>query len=173
MIRPEGRSILTLYFVGTPGAGKSTIARTVATKLNFEMLEINDLVRERSFFIGYDVFRDSLIIDELLICNYLIPVLEENHQICLCGPILDLPSRLFEMIFVLRCNPGILRTRLSVRGYNTEKIEENVEAEIMDIVAEETRTIYGDRLPIYEIDTSDCPSSQAADLVIRKLESPE
>ncbi len=164
---------MTIYFVGTPGTGKSTIARTVATKLNFEMLEINDLVKERSFFIGYDVFRDSLIIDEPLICNYLIPILEANSQVCLCGPILELPPRLFEMIFILRCNPGILRTRLSVRGYDAEKVEENVEAEIMEIVAEEARTIYGDSIPICEIDTSDYSFSQAADTAIRKLESPE
>lgn len=171
MIRPEGRSILTLYFVGTPGTGKTAIARTVAAKLKFEMVEINDLVKERSFFIGYDVFRDSLILDEPLLCNYLIPVLEGNSQICLCGPILELPSRLIEMIFVLRCNPGILRTRLSGRGYDTGKVEENVEAEIMDIVAEEARTIYGDYVLICEIDTSDHSVSQAADLAIRKLAS--
>ncbi|MHA2272172.1 MAG: adenylate kinase family protein [Candidatus Hodarchaeales archaeon] len=164
---------MTLYFIGTPGTGKSTIARTVATKLNFEMLEINDLVKERSFFIGYDVFRDSLIIDEPLICNYLTPILEANSQICLCGPILELPPRFFEMIFVLRCNPGILRTRLSARGYDAGKVEENVEAEIMEIVAEEARTIYGDSVPICEIDTSGYSFSKAADAAIRKLESPE
>jgi adenylate kinase len=164
-------TILTLYFVGTPGTGKSAIAGAVAAALGMKVLEINDLVKEQSFFIGYDVFRDSLIIDEPLICGYLIPHLTKNQQVCLCGPVLELPPRLFDLIIVLRCNPVVLRQRLLARGYDTEKIEENVDAEIMEIVAEEAREIYGESCPICEIETTNFSPQQAADIVVKNLQS--
>lgn len=162
---------MTLYFVGTPGTGKSAIAKAIAPVLGLSILEINDLVKDQSFFIGYDVFRDSLIIDEPRICDHLVPILEKNQQLCLCGPVLELPTRLFDLIVVLECNPSMLRRRLAARGYDTEKIEENVEAEIMQIIAEEARTIYDGRCPICKIDTSDFTPFQAAELVIENLKS--
>ena len=60
-----------------------------------------------------------------------------------------------KLAFILRCNPSILRERLtSSRDYSHNKIEENVQAEIMD----ECFIAMQEQLPsslILEIDTSD------------------
>jgi len=56
-----------------------------------------------------------------------------------------------DAIIVLRCHPDILRNRLEERGYSLEKIQANVEVELLggpwnDLIAEER--------PILEIDCS-------------------
>lgn len=56
-----------------------------------------------------------------------------------------------DMIIVLRCNPTILAKRLNLRGYNKNKVCENVQSEILDIILYEA---IESKLPVYEMDCS-------------------
>jgi adenylate kinase len=65
---------------------------------------------------------------------------------------------------VLRCRPDVLRRRLESRGYRPGKIDENVEAEALDVILIETLE---EQSPssVLEIDTTDLSVPQCADLV--------
>jgi broad-specificity NMP kinase len=52
------------------------------------------------------------------------------------------PERWFGRVLVLRCATDVLFDRLTARGYGARKIEENVCAEIMCVVAEEASDSY-------------------------------
>eukprot|EP00045_Choanoeca_perplexa_P015040 m.181740 g.181740 ORF g.181740 m.181740 type:complete len:106 (-) comp16874_c0_seq10:2997-3314(-) len=52
------------------------------------------------------------------------------------------PERYFQLVLVLRTDNAVLWERLSAREYHLEKIQENVQAEIMQVVLEEARTSY-------------------------------
>ena len=39
-----------------------------------------------------------------------------------------------DLIVVLRCRPSVLATRLGERGYSEDKVNENVEAEALDVI---------------------------------------
>lgn len=54
------------------------------------------------------------------------------------------PERWFDLVVVLRCNNTILFDRLKERGYNENKIKENVECEIFGALAEEARESYAE-----------------------------
>ncbi len=52
------------------------------------------------------------------------------------------PERWFDLVLVLRTDNTHLYDRLVKRGYTREKIEENVTAEIMQVVLDEARECY-------------------------------
>lgn len=54
---------------------------------------------------------------------------------------------------VLRCENDKLFPRLEARGYSSKKIEENVDAEIMCVVAEEARESYREDI-IWELQSN-------------------
>ena len=69
--------------------------------------------------------------------------LEEYSQICLCGPPIVVNPELLDFIIVLRLPIPELRQRLGERQYSQQKIEENVEAEIMGIILLDSQEIPG------------------------------
>lgn len=52
------------------------------------------------------------------------------------------PERWFDLVLVLTADNSVLFDRLTARGYGQAKVAENVEAEIMRVVAEEARESY-------------------------------
>lgn len=56
-----------------------------------------------------------------------------------------------DLIVVLRCRPSVLATRLGGRGYSKDKLNENVEAEALDVILIEA--VETDR-QVLEIDTT-------------------
>lgn len=67
---------------------------------------------------------------------------------------LKLPPKLKpKHVLVLRCEPGELAKRLEAKGFSSEKISENVWAEILDYCLQEALHVYGPSR-IHEIDTS-------------------
>ena len=52
------------------------------------------------------------------------------------------PERLVDLVVVLRCDNKILYDRLSARKYSAKKIEENMDAEIMQVLLDEARDAF-------------------------------
>ncbi len=52
------------------------------------------------------------------------------------------PERWFDLVVILRADNTVLYDRLAKRGYSGKKIEENVEAEIMRVAADEATESY-------------------------------
>ena len=121
-----------LYITGVTGTGKTSVATRLAELLYLEYLELNTLVLEKGFYLGYDINRDSVIIDDELLVSSVESIINRKKRICLVGSVIPLDST-FHFIIVLRCHVDILRRRLKSRGYPEEKVEANIEAEIMNI----------------------------------------
>ncbi|MGC9778015.1 MAG: AAA family ATPase [Candidatus Heimdallarchaeota archaeon] len=119
---------------GTPGVGKTTIS-DLLRKQGYQVLSLNEFILANGLFFGLDLSRDSVIVDEEILQSKLLEEIKcfsdllfiEGHNAEL------VPSNSIDSAFVLRCNSGILRERLeSSRDYSKNKIEENINAEIMD-----------------------------------------
>ncbi|MFX0060564.1 MAG: adenylate kinase family protein [Candidatus Hermodarchaeota archaeon] len=144
-----------IYICGTPGTGKTTIAKIFSGKYKLKYIEINDLILEKDLYLGIDILRNSLIIDEELLTAHLDEVILSTPRLCLVGhPIMlsEPTKRIIDEIFLFRCSPEVLRKRLQERKYSRSKIEENIEAEIMDIVKEDAKEVFG--RDIVEVDTT-------------------
>ena len=56
--------------------------------------------------------------------------------------LLLVPCRWFDLVVVLMADNTVLYERLEKRGYEEKKISENVQCEIMQVIAEEARESY-------------------------------
>ncbi|MBL7160684.1 MAG: adenylate kinase family protein [Candidatus Aenigmarchaeota archaeon] len=137
---------IIVAITGTPATGKTSIAKALAKKLGWKLVELNKLAAQKGCFCGYDRQRKVKIVDvekvkkqvQKLPGNLVI----ESHYAH------DLPN---DLTVVLRCSIAELRKRMEKKGWTHEKIEENAQAEIMEICKSEALELNRN---VLEIDTT-------------------
>ncbi|KAF2811199.1 P-loop containing nucleoside triphosphate hydrolase protein [Mytilinidion resinicola] len=136
------RSNPNIVVTGTPGVGKTTHAELLARNTGLKHLSINDIVKTEKCHEGWDDELETWIVDE----DKLLDTLED--LVAPGGQILDwhacdlFPVRWVDLVVVVRCDSTILYDRLTARGYKGKKLEENMDAEIMQVLLEEARESY-------------------------------
>lgn len=123
-----------IVITGTPGVGKTTAAREIARADGYRLIELNSLAKEAGALAGQDPERGAAIIDEAKLKRELTKALKsEGAKFIVEGHYGEIvPPRFVERAIVLRLDPRILRLRLAERGYPPSKVDENVQAEILD-----------------------------------------
>ena len=152
---------MIISLTGTPGVGKSSVAKILGKK--YRVINLINLALEKDFVLDRDEERKSYIIDTDRLEEYLRRTISKSENHILDSHLSHL-MKFSDMIIVLRCRPDILRKRLGEKGWKKEKIEENVEAEILDIILSEAVEIHGIR-KVFEVDTSDKTVSEIAEIV--------
>ena len=137
---------MRIVITGTPGTGKSSIAKKLAAQLGLELVDVKRIVRERKLAVGsgHEVDLRKLAA-ALRFLRTKRDYVVEGHLACE----LRLPA---DFIFVLRTEPRTLRRRLSKRGYGRKKLNENIEAELLDYCTQRVEQEY--RKKPLELDTS-------------------
>lgn len=136
------RTLPNLLITGTPGTGKTTVAKAVAEAINLDYTNVNDLAKERNLYDGYDDENDCHILDE----DRVVDALEE--QMSRGGQILDyhscdfFPERWIDAVFVLRTDNAVLYRRLASRDYSPSKIADLIHCEIVQVLLDEARESY-------------------------------
>jgi len=151
---------------GTPGTGKSSVGRLLARRIDAELLELGEIVKEHNLFLGRDSSRDTLIADLEALEDFLTKRLQEARRLhIVVGHFADVvPDNLLEFLVVLRCHPLLLAQRLRRRRWSHEKILENVQAEILgDCTAHALERYPAQK--IYEVDTSQRTDDQVASCI--------
>ncbi|MCC7570157.1 AAA family ATPase [Candidatus Micrarchaeota archaeon] len=140
---------MKILITGVPGTGKSTLAKYLKTKLNFELVELNNTAKK--FKIKKDKW-GALIVDIKKTEKELNILLENKDNIILDGHLgCDMKLNV-DKVFVLRCNPKILKKRLIKRKYPEDKIMENIEAEMIDYALVRCEDNYEKRnIPVIEM----------------------
>lgn len=133
----------SIVVTGTPGTGKTTLCRLLEDELNKEFsggFSHVDLAQEVLRHQLYRTWNERFNVpefDEDLVCDFL------QERLLTGGLIVEfhstgfLPRDWFSWVAVLRAGNTQIYDRLAERGYNDDKLRENVECEIFNVVMDE------------------------------------
>ncbi|VVB69865.1 Putative adenylate kinase [uncultured archaeon] len=107
-----------IVITGTPGVGKTTIAKLLSKKTGLKYISANDFLKK------YKGIKKHVADLKKLKKLSKIKGIIEGHLCC--------EVKIHSKIFVLRLDPKILEQRLKKRGYSRKKIYDNLLSEILD-----------------------------------------
>lgn len=151
---------MKLALTGTPGTGKTTVSEMFEKK-GHKVIHLTEYVKDRGLGEqGSQEFEVNVpdMIESLKDKEF--DVLEGHlaHQV----PV--------DVCVVLRTRPDELRERLEEREYSDEKVEENVQSEILDVVLSEA---VQNQETVVEVDTTGRNAEEVFEEVNEKVEKGE
>lgn len=155
---------MILSISGTPKTGKTAVAKALAKRLGWRLVSLNQLAEEKGLYLGYDRSRKSRIVDLKRLAQEVVGISKKEKNLILESHYShDMPC---DVVVILRTNPGELRRRMRKAGWSRKKLEENVEAEIMEVVKGEALE---SAKRVLEIDTTGRKPEWVAGQIVRKL----
>ena len=124
---------------GTPGTGKTTYAGKLAKKKGYLYVDVNKVIASNKLSEGYDKKRKTKIIDTAKLNKVLIKLINEEKKKKTKGLVIDshlshyLPKRYADLCVITKCSLKTLKKRLVKRGYDKDKVRENLDVEIFDV----------------------------------------
>lgn len=137
---------MKILVTGTPGVGKTTFSSCISKKFKIPHIEISKYIEENNLYEEYSEVYKSLLFDDKTVKESL-----EKHVLGRESYIIDTHScgmveeAAFDLVFLLTAPIEVLYKRLKERGYDEDKIKENVECEIFGVVREEVEDLFGER----------------------------
>lgn len=133
-------SKIVIAISGSPGVGKSTLAKHLTKKLGFDRLELHHHYKHISTH--YDKKKRGYVVDY----KKFEKLVKEKIKKAKKGLIVDshishlLPKKLVDLCIVLTCSDlKKLQRRLQLRKYLPKKIRENLDAEIFQVCLMEAK----------------------------------
>ena len=176
-----------IIVTGTPGVGKTSHCEVLARDHSLKHISINEVVREQECHTGWDDELKSWIVDEdkawlpsaTLLSFFTMANVERTQLLDSIeddvkngGCLIDwhacdlFPKSWIDLVIVVRCNSTLLYDRLTARGYSGAKLDENMDAEIMQVLLEEAREAYDPEIVVeLQSDTADDVESNTERIV--------
>jgi adenylate kinase len=164
-----------IVVTGTPGVGKTALAKRLAGRTQSDYLNLGEHVRKKRLYRRFDRSTWSYIIDERRLHKSLVRFLKahdrkknlliETHWL---GRFL--PKRRGMVAVVIRLDPVMLAKRLLARKWPRRKVWENVEAELIDLSLYESLRFLGAER-VYQIDATRRRPQELTQEVMRLISS--
>mgnify|MGYP000111885259 CR=1 FL=1 len=162
-----------LFITGTPGTGKSTVARKVAELLGARVLDVGALAVERGLVRRYIESLGAYEVDVERVREAVRRECERGGLLVVEGHVADaIPPELVEVAIVLRLDPVELERRLRERRYPEEKVLANVQCEILDTCLVESISNFGEE-KVFEIDSTGKSVEEIAEEILEIFERRE
>lgn len=128
---------------GSPGTGKTTVAKKLAESIEHKYFNEHDLALDKG--IGkWDHESSELVIDPKKLETAATKILSEHPAVILEGHVFCETALNLDLVVVLRVHPEILEVRLESKGYKGEKIQDNVFCEGIDYCKKHALRNYGE-----------------------------
>lgn len=161
-----------ILIIGTPAIGKTTISKILMRKIDAKYVNIGSLVKKYNYSLGYDSKRKTIIADIKKIKDKIKQIMKStsNEYIIVDGHYAAsvVPPKKVLKAFVLRRNPVELKELLKKRYFQCNKLEENLEAEILDVSLIDTLS-YLTKNKVCELDITGRTTIDVANQIIAIL----
>lgn len=142
-----------ILITGTPGTGKTSQCikqcklqnKYNNKKQQYKHYNISEIVKKHKQYDEYDKEQDTYVINTNKLHKYTKKHLQNGGCIIDHHSPEQFSKKYINLVIVLRCDTKTLYDRLQQRKYNKKKLQENIEAEIMQVCldsAQETFTEY-------------------------------
>ena len=133
---------MKLIITGSPGTGKTTIAKKLARRVKCKYINEHDLALKKGFG-KFDHQQGELVVPLNDLRREARRIIEKEKNIILEGHLFCEIRLPVDAAIVLRVHPEILESRLEARGYNDVKIQDNVFCEGIDYCKKHALRKYG------------------------------
>ena len=159
---------MLIALTGTPGTGKTSVSK-ILKENGFKVIDLNRVACKKDFLLGRDEKRDSVIVDVEKFNEHVNKNYSGKDFVFIEGHLSHLLKSV-DKVIILRCHPDKLKKNLSKKGWKEEKIKENLEAEILDIILCETVEIHPEK-NIFEIDSTSKSADSVASSIMEIIEN--
>jgi adenylate kinase len=163
-----------IVVTGTPGVGKTALAKRLARKTLSDYLNLGEHVKKERLYRRFDRSTRSYIIDEPRLHKSLVRFLKAHDRKNL---VIEthwlgrfMPKRPRMVAVVMRLDPVILARRLLAREWPRRKVWANVEAELIDLSLYESLRFLGAER-VYQIDATRKSSKELTEKAMRLVSS--
>lgn len=145
---------MLIAITGTPGTGKSSAAEKLR-EMGYRVASVAELAEKYGCIEGEEEGEVVVDVDKLerIIRSIRFEGIVEGHLSHLLKP---------EIAIVLRCHPEELKRRLEAKGWREDKVMENVEAELLDVILVEALESPAE---VFEIDTTNMKAEEVAAII--------
>ena len=128
---------------GSVCSGKTTYAKKLARKLKARYIDVSQVIKENRLSEGYDKKRECIIVDVRKLNKILEEIIKKSKESLVIDSHLShfLSPKLVDYVVITKTSLKKLRKRLKRRKYSKEKIDENLEVEIMDVCLNEAKEL--------------------------------
>jgi adenylate kinase len=125
---------MIIIVTGTPGTGKTLLAKKLAKKTHHQYIGLTEWIKKNKL---YSSIEDGcLIVDIPVFLKSMNTLLKKN--VVIDGHLSHfLASKNVDLCFVTKCSLPLLKKRLEKRNYSPEKVRENLDCEIFDVCYQE------------------------------------
>jgi adenylate kinase len=147
--------------------GKTSVSRLLALKLDAVHIELGRLVEQKGLFVGIDEIRGTLIADLKKVSGRVQEIIgTSNKDVLVEGhyAVDVVPKENINHVFVLRRDPVELKQLMESRGFEGDKLWENLAVEILDVCLYDAVSVCGCK-KVCELDVS----GKAVDEVVEEM----
>ncbi|MFA0821515.1 MAG: adenylate kinase family protein [Methanomethylovorans sp.] len=140
---------MLIGITGTPGTGKTSVTAQLEKKPGYQIIHLNELIKDEKLYSEVDTERDCVVADMDLVEQRVMEKVNRSSPVTILDS--HLSHHIADIVIVLRTSPDKLRERLQKRNYSENKVQENLEAEALDVILFES---VGWCDKVFEIDTT-------------------
>ena len=151
---------MRILITGTPGTGKTSVAKSLNFLLGWEVFHINDLIEEAV----EERKKTEKTVDLEKAEKILIEKLKGKEDAIIEGHLgcdMKLPV---DLVVVLRSDPELLKQRYKERKYSKKKAEDNIMVEVLDYCVINSEENYD--VPVVQLNTTKRDSRACARIIL-------
>lgn len=141
-----------IIVTGTPGSGKTIVARFLSTALGFAYVDVHQMIHAQKLWSSYDLKRKCYVVNKKKLVKAMAHEMKKHDNSVFDSHMSQyLPNKYVDVCVVTCCAIATLKKRLMQRKYSALKLRENLDAEIFQTCLTEAQE---QKHRIIEIDTT-------------------